>query len=566
MAARISRRRLLQYGAAGGAALFLPWQSRVASAGAAASLPLPKFLEAVPLPGAGIVVATPSGTHRYSFTQRQIARQLHPYLPPTPLWAYDDGSGLAGQAGSFGMAVVAQSGTPLSVSFTNNLPGSYPDWIPVDTRLTPLGNQVRLMTHLHGGFVAADSDGNPAITPNGFGPGETQSVFYGNEQPQMPASLLWFHDHGLGATRLNVFAGLAAAYILRDQYDTGTEPNPIGIPGAAYEIPLVIQDRRFNRDGTFRYPASDIAGATWIGEYFGDVMLVNGKVWPFLDVEPRLYRLRILNGCNARILNLDLGGAGLWQIGAEGGLWDKPVPVKRLVLAPAERADVLVDFSGLAGQTLILNNTRPPAPVSTPAPALPVVMQILVGTTVSQPGPTTIPASLPGRAANLPAPLRTRYITLNEIDVDEPTWFLNLNGVHFDEGPVTETPQVGTIEDWVYINLTADTHPMHTHLVTFQVVGRTPFDAQAYEEANEGPHGAPGGIDPTPFATGPMQPAAPEERGFKDTVKANPGFFTTIRAKFDLPDGVRAPQTYVHHCHIVEHEDNDMMRPFTVTR
>src|SRR6266516_4617479 len=221
MAARISRRRLLQYGAAGGAALFLPWQSRVASAGAV-SLPLPKFLEAVPLPGAGIVVATPSGMNRYSFTQRQIARQLHPYLPPTPLWAYDDGSGLAGQAGSFGMAVVAQSGTPLSVSFTNNLAGSYPGWIPVDTRLTPLGNQVRLMTHLHGGFVAADSDGNPAITPNGFGPGETQSVFYGNQLPQMPASLLWFHDHGLGATRLNVFAGLAAAYILRDQYDTGT--------------------------------------------------------------------------------------------------------------------------------------------------------------------------------------------------------------------------------------------------------------------------------------------------------------------------------------------------------
>ena len=112
-----------------------------------------------------------------------------------------------------------------------------------------------------------------------------------------------------GTTRLNVFAGLAAAYILRDAFDTGTEPNPIGIPGGAYEIPLVIQDRQFNADGTFRYPVSDIAGATWIGEYFGDVMLVNGKVWPFLDVEPRMYRFRILNGCNARILSLDIGGA-----------------------------------------------------------------------------------------------------------------------------------------------------------------------------------------------------------------------------------------------------------------
>jgi len=462
------------------------------------------------------------------------------------------------------MAVVAQSGTPLTVSFTHDLPATYPDWIPVDTRLTPLGNEVRVMTHLHGGFVAGDSDGNPAVTPNGFGPGQTQTVDYTNQQPQMPASLLWFHDHGLGATRLNVFAGLAAAYILRDQYDTGTEPNPIGIPGGEYEIPLVIQDRRFNRDGTFLYPTSDIEGATWIGEYFGDTMLVNGKVSPFLEVEPRMYRLRILNGCNARILSLDIGGVSFWQIGAEGGMWDRSVPVDKLVLAPAERADVIVDFSRLAGQILMLRNNKPRPPVSTPAPALPPVMQIRVGTTVSQPGPATIPESLPGRAANLNNPVAIRYITLNEIDVDEPTWFLNLDGVHFDEGPVTETPQVGTVEDWVYVNLTADTHPMHTHLVTFQVVGRTPFDAAAYEEAYEGAHGVPGGIDPTPFATGPMQPPAPEERGFKDTVKANPGFFTTIRARFDLPAGVSPPQSYVHHCHIVEHEDNDMMRPFTV--
>ena len=216
------------------------------------------------------------------------------------------------------------------------------------------------MTHLHGGFVAADSDGNPAVTPNGFGPGETQTVFYTNQLPQMPASLLWFHDHGLGATRLNVFAGLAAAYILRDQFDTGEEPNPIGIPGGAYEIPLVVQDRQFNPDGTFLYPTSDIPGATWIGEYFGDVMLVNGKVWPFLDVEPRMYRFRVLNGCNARILNLDIGGPRFWQIGAEGGMWDEPVPVKQLVLAPAERADVLVDFAKFAGQTLMVKNHKPP--------------------------------------------------------------------------------------------------------------------------------------------------------------------------------------------------------------
>ena len=561
---RIARRRFLQYGLAAGASFAVPWVVRIPVARAAKRVTLAKYLEPVPVPGAGIVVATPSGPNAYSFTQREIRRQLHPQLPATPVWAYDDGSGLAGQFGSFGMAVVAQSGTPLTVSYTHDLPATYPAWIPVDTRLTPLGSAVRVMTHLHGGFVAADSDGNPKVTPNGFGPGETQTVFYTNQLPQMPASLLWFHDHGLGATRLNVFAGLAAAYIVRDANDTGEEPNSIGIPGGAYEIPLVVQDRQFNPDGTFRYPTSDISGVTWIGEYFGDVMLVNGKVWPFLSVEPRMYRFRILNGCNARILSLDIGGPALWQIGAEGGMWDVPVPVKELVLAPAERADVLVDFTKFAGKTLMMKNHKPRKPVSSPAPSLEQVMQIRVGKRISQAGPTSIPSRLPGRKADLSDSVATRYITLNEVDPGEVEWFLNLNAVRFGEGPTTEAPKVGTVEDWVYVNLTGDTHPMHVHLVTFQVIGRTPFDAEAYEEAYGGPSGVPGGIDPTPFATGPMVQPAPEERGFKDTVKANPGYFTTIRAKFELPTAVTAPQDYVYHCHIVEHEDNDMMRAFTV--
>ena len=560
----LTRRRFLQYGA--GAALVASGLDRAPPARAAVGGKLVKYVEPVPLPGAGIVVATPVGPDAYAFTQREMSRKLHPHLPPTPFWAYDDGSGLGGQAGSFGMALVAESGTPLQVSYTHHLPETYPAWIPVDTRLTPLGDEVRLMTHLHGAFVAAASDGNPWITPDGFGPGETQTVQYTNQQPQMPASLLWFHDHGMGTTRLDVFAGLAAAYILRDEFDTGEEPNPAGIPGGAYEIPLVIQDRQFNPDGTFLYPTSDIPGVTWIAEYFGDVMLVNGKVWPFLNVEPRMYRFRILNGCNGRILSLDIGGPSLWQIGAEGGMWDRPVPVSQLVLAPAERADLLVDFSKFRGARLVMKNHNPKKPVSTPAPSLEQVLQIRVGHTVSNPGPTSIPTSLPGRRADLPDPVKTRYITLNEIDPDEPTWFLNLNGAHFQQPPITETPQVGTVEDWVYVNLTPDTHPMHSHLVTFQVIGRTPFDAAAYDEAYEPPGGGgvPGGIDLTPFATGPMLPPDPSERGFKDTVKANPGYFTTIRARYELPAGVTAPQTYVYHCHIVEHEDNDMMRPFTV--
>jgi spore coat protein A len=564
----LRRRTLFKYGAAaGGAAMIAPWLSRTPFANAARGGTLTKYLEHVPLPGRGIVVATPRGVQpgltTYAFTQTQIARQLHPQLPPTPLWAYDDGSGLAGQAGSFGMAIVARTGTPLQIDFTNRLPQRYPSWIPVDTRLTPLGDAVRVMTHLHGGFVAAASDGNPAVTPNGFGFGETQSVVYPNEGPQQPATLLWFHDHGMGTTRLNVFAGLAAAYLIRDEYDTGGPDNANGLPSGAYEIPLVIQDRQFEPDGTFLYPRSPIAGVTWIGEYFGDVMLVNGKVWPYLDLEPRLYRFRILNGCNARILNLDMGGARIWQIGAEGGMWTQPVSVKRIVLAPAERADLLVDFSRLAGMTSQLKNLPLPPGVSNPAPQLTQVMQLRVAD--ATPFVSVVPTHLVGgRDADLPAPSGKRFITLNEVGVDTEDWVLTLSGQPFTD-PSTETPSAGTIEDWYYVNLTGDTHPMHPHLVTHQVVGRVPFDVDAYiDAASEGPYGVPGGVDPTPFATGPMLPADPTERGFKDTVKANPGTFTIIRAKFELPSGVQAPQRYVHHCHIVEHEDNDMMRPFDV--
>jgi spore coat protein A, manganese oxidase len=570
--AETTRRQFLRYGMGAGAVLVIPAAQRGLAARLAGSQParagggLRKFREPVPVPGSGIVVATPIGPGRYAFTLREIRRRLHPDLPLTPVWAYDDGSGLAGQAGSFGMVLAAQSGTPLRASYTNHLPDVYPDWIPVDPRLTHAnGRKVRPMTHLHGGFVAADSDGNPVADGEaGYAPGQTQHVYYSNELPQMPASLRWFHDHGMGTTRLNVFAGLAAGYLIRDAYDTGTEPNPIGVPGGAYEIPLVIQDRQFRADGKFRYPVSEIPGVTWIGEYFGDHMLVNGKVWPYLDVEPRMYRFRVLNGCNARIMSLHLCGLPMWQIGAEGGLFDIPVPVRRLVLAPAERADVLVDFRGLDGRTLELRNATPAPPVSTPAPPLEAVMQVRVGTSVTHPGPRRVPDSLPGQRASLHHPRKTRYITLNEVAPETADWTLNLNALDFEHRPVTETPRARTVEDWVWVNMTADTHPMHVHLVTFQVVGRTPFDVAAYQAKYGGPAGVPGGISPEPFATGPMEPPAASERGFKDTVKANPGYFTTIRAKFDLPKGVTAPQSYVHHCHIVEHEDNEMMRPFTV--
>src|SRR6266540_1736313 len=201
---------------------------------------LTKYLEQLPLPGKGLVVATPTGPNRYSFTQTQISRRLHSQLPPTPLWAYDDGSGLGGQAGSFGLVLVAKTGTPVRASFTHAIPDVYPAWIPVDTRLTPLGDKVRLMTHLHGGFVAAESDGNPAITPNGFGPGETQTVFY---------------------TRPAATDRRFVAVVPRPRHRHRAQPHRH--PRRDYEIPLVVQDRQYNPDGTLLYPVSPIPGSAW---------------------------------------------------------------------------------------------------------------------------------------------------------------------------------------------------------------------------------------------------------------------------------------------------------------
>jgi spore coat protein A len=205
--------------------------SQASLTSAVAAPKLTKYMEPLPVPGAGIVMATtPSSPNTYAFTQREISRQLHPQLPATPIWAYDDGSGLGGQAGSIGMAVVARRGTAFDVSYTHNLPATYPAWIPVDTRLTPFGNQVRVLTHIHGGVVSGDSDGNPAATPDLYVQGQTQSAHYPNDQP---ASLIWFHDHGLGTTRLNVFAGLAGAYLIYDQFDTGDATNANGLPSGA---------------------------------------------------------------------------------------------------------------------------------------------------------------------------------------------------------------------------------------------------------------------------------------------------------------------------------------------
>src|SRR5215471_16417310 len=591
-----TRREFIKWTAASGVGLAVAGRGLLdgrALAATSVAASLTPYLDPMPLlVDINAIDATGGGT--VDLSTALISRKLHSQLPPTTLFGYlRSGGPGAGDTGAsyLGPAIVAKSGTAVNVTYANGLAPN--DFLRVFTnggasylQFAPFP-EVRILTHLHGGFVAGIDDGNPFAQPDAFPSGTTQSVTYPNETP---ATLSWYHDHYLGNTRMNVVAGLAGGYLIRDSFDTGSNPlfpGPIG----AYELPMVVQDRMFNADGSLLYPVAPAAtNGPWIGEYFGDVMMVNGKIWPALTVEPAVYRFRVLNGCNARILNLRISTANdgatvpMFIIGTEGGLLPvNPTPrTNGLVMTPAERFDVICDFRGFAGQTLLMKNSNPPnGVVSTPAPSLTKVMQVTVKQTASSGAPMTVPGagSLPTNVVvdgltKLGPPklsggsVAPRMVTLNEVGAGTTSWRLNLNAHPYgDPTPVTETLKWNTTEDWYFVNTTPDTHPMHTHLFTFTVMGRYNFDAKGYAAANGGPNGVPQ-LDVstlTPFLKSWLIAPPPEETGLKETVKANPGQVTVVRATFTPPStvldasGKPTSQKYVHHCHIVEHEDNDMM-------
>jgi spore coat protein A, manganese oxidase len=591
-----TRREFIKWTAAGGAWLvagrgLFNGRARAAPLAPSASVAskLTPYLDPMPILVDNAVVATGGGT--VNLTTALISRKLHKNLPPTTLFGYlrSGGPGAGDTAASYlGPAIVAQSGTAVKVNYTNGLGPN--DFLKVFTNggasylQFPPFPEVRILTHLHGALVAGIDDGNPFAQPDAFPSGKTQSVTYPNEQP---AALSWYHDHYLGDTRMNVVAGLAGGYLIRDSFDTGVNsllPGPIGV----YELPMVVQDRQFNSNGSLLYPVAPASmNGPWIGEYFGDVMLVNGKIWPTLTVEPAVYRFRVLNGCNARILNLRISASNgatvpMVIIGTEGGLLPvNPVSANGLVMAPAERYDVICDFSGFKGQTLLMTNTDPPSPVSTPAPPLTQVMQITVKQTASIGAPTRVPGSgsLPANSAvtaltSLGPPklnggkVAARMITLNEVGAETASWRLNLNAHPYgDPNPVTETLTWNSVEDWYFVNTTGDTHPMHTHLFTFKVMGRYNFNTDGYVAKYGTANGVPQ-LDVStlkPFLQSGLIDPGPDEAGLKETVKVNPEQVTVVRAKFTPPStvldssGNPTTQKYVHHCHIVEHEDNDMM-------
>ncbi|BDU70601.1 spore coat protein [Geothrix oryzae] len=555
---------------------------------------LTKYVDPLPVPPA----ATPRFVRGFSeladyyeIAMTQHQHRFHSELGPATVWTY----GMKGQPGIYlGPTIVAHRDRPVIVKWINQLPND-PNTFPLKDSIDPtiMGADLptgRAIPHLHGGKTAARFDGTPGQwwTATGQkGPDFVTDTFtYTNEQP---AALLWYHDHSMGATRFNPYLGLAAAYLIFDKVDTGTTINGQKVPSGNYHLPIVLQDKVFNSDGTLFYPTqgNNSVHPIWVPEFFGDTPVINGKAYPRLDAEPRRYRLRLLNGSQARFYDLtfDHDGTALpfHVIGSEQGLLPAAVPKTNLLIAPGERFDVIVDFTGLPLGTKITVKNSALAPYPDGGMSdIPELMQIAVNTPLAG-----ADLSVPAAALKLPAVPRlipTPHLAHREVvgqETADPATDTPI-GVKFNGygsmDPTTDFIKAGSTETWEWINLTGDAHPMHIHLVSFQVLDRQPFDVDGYEAAWDAylASGRLPALKPvlSSFLTlGPPVPPAPEEMGGKDTVKAYPGFVTRVRAKFDLPwtsvldmdFRTRTFGTYVYHCHILEHEENDMMRPFEIT-
>lgn len=489
----LTRRQLLAGGAALGIAagvgvpLALGASSTASPGGvlrSTAPLPTP-FRRRLHLPRVLEPVSTDDGVDRYVIRQRLASASILPGLATT-LWTY---------AGEFpGPTIVTRRGRSASIRQINELP-------------------VSTVTHLHGGRTPPESDGYPTAVVE---PGEERVYDYPLDQR---AATLWYHDHRMDFTGPSVWRGLAGFHLVRDE-----EEEALGLPSGARELPLLIADRSFAADGSLLYPSLDpllgVPGVLpdFVAGVLGDVMLVNGVPWPVAQVEPATYRIRLLNACNARRLDLRLSASGgdvpFVQIGSDGGLLAEPVEHMHVTLAPAQRLDALVDFSALApGTEVTLRNDLDGG-------AMGAVVRFVVGRGERS------RFRVPDRLAELPLLRRSDAITTRTFgfqagDVHHSAGWL-IDGRPFDPDRIDAAVKLGSVEVW---RLRADFHhPVHLHLAPFQVLSR--------------------GIGgPGPF-----------DAGWKDTIDLRPSEEAEIIVRFD---GYRG--RYVFHCHVLEHEDMAMM-------
>ena len=576
----------------------------------AVASPLTPFVDRLPIPPR-LIAAEHDG--RLTVHLRAGRHQFHRDLPVSDIWGFE---------GTVpGPTIEAERGQPVTVDWRNVLEGPFPvtdtvaptaadaDGVPAQCLPGLSGGEPNRQTaaltghtvvHLHGGLTPAVFDG---WAENLFAPGQDAEFHYPMNQR---AAQLWYHDHVMGITKLDVYAGLAGLWIVRDDRE-----RELGLPeGPPFEVPLLIQDRNFDLDEHGRLNGRLVHKTDpEVMEAFPPFTVVNGKVWPVLEVQPSTYRLRVLNGSNARTYRLVLLRDGapeldrITQIGTDHGLLRTPVtvPADGLVLASAERADLLVDFSDLPpGSELTVLNTAAapfdgsafPAAEAESAADLegllpyPEVLRIrVVGEATSRRSiPRELATDFEPASEEALAGARQRAVALVERELDGEPNMLTMRelapagdaedaplltvtdgaetaryrvvAAHFEDA-TTFFPMLGELEVWQLINLTGDTHPIHLHLDPFQIVTRRPI---RYEIPD-------GGIGERELAATVTLERGPDdeldhriddnERGLKDTIRVNPNEIVEIAVRFTTYSG-----RYMYHCHILEHEDRDMMRPF----
>jgi spore coat protein A len=523
---RSTRRAFLKSGvvafAGAGTGLLRPMDAATDALDPSALTP---FVDPLPIPR----LMKPAGTRAnpeqpgkqisyYRIAMHEVRQKVHRDLAPTRMWGFEN---------CFpGPTIETQSGQAMIVEWANELPTRH--FLPIDHTLHGAERslpEVRSVIHLHGGRTPAASDGYPE---DWVVPGKSQTCFYPSKQE---ASLLFYHDHAMGINRLNIYAGMQGLFIVRDAQEAA-----LNLPSGKYEVPLLVADRLLGKDGQLVYPVSEHPERPWVPEVFGNAILVNGKLLPYLDVEPRRYRLRIMNGSNGRFYRLSLANKNeMHVIGNDQGLLNAPVAVKRMPLAPAERVDLVVDFAAMAGTHVKLVSDSFD------------IMEFRVAAE-GIPEASALPATLrPPLRLDPATAVRTRRLTLDErMDDIQRSMGMVLNNTPW-HAPITEKPTLGTTEIWELVNLTDDSHPIHLHLVRLQIMDRRRFDRFEYQAKG------------TLRFTGPAQLPEAHEAGWKDTVRADPGMVTRVVVPFEGYAG-----RYVWHCHILEHEDNEMMRPYEV--
>jgi spore coat protein A, manganese oxidase len=537
----------------------------------------PKFQNPVPLPTQITVGSATTVMQMAQTTQWLGLVDANNARLQTTVWGYGLSTGTVSYPGP---TLVATSNAVSNIEWRNNLPTTH--LLPIDHtyHMAMPASGVPTVVHLHGAHVEAASDGNPdAWYTSGYaqkGTAWLKPVYsYANTQE---AANLWYHDHALGMTRLNVYAGLAGQYRINDANDQA-----VNLPRGNYDRELMIQDKMFDNTGKLFLPTDPNVLNGGMPEFFGDFILVNGMVWPFMNVEPRKYRFRMVNGSDSRVYIFKLSNnASFFQIGTDGGKLNNPAAKTQLTLAPGERADIVMDFSTMNGQTIILQNIGTDAPFGNPASVVadPATTGQILQFRVNQPLNTAIPdVTLAaatnlrpnlGAITNLGAPIKTRKLALFEgaddlgrilpmlgiVDPTQPA----LDGSLLWHQPVTENVGLNDTEIWEIYNTTADAHPVHLHLVHFQILNKQTFTGtltNKQQPMHSGAFGT-GAVLSGITLTGAPTNYAANDNGWKDTHILLPGEMMQIKAKFDLTG------EYVWHCHILSHEDHDMMRRLVV--